>query len=255
MYDVGTSTNSEIFTITTEKVAAYAGRTCKEAQGIRVAIEKVEDVIIPKSVKDTVGDAGINERILNRDIEAYVKRRATYRQKKSSMYSVVIGQCTDAMKAKLKGMSTHSETDEKSDVIELLKLIRQYTFDFQANHYPFLVVHTSLKLFYGQYQRYHQPVSEYMDIFVSNKKMLEHCGAQVGMHPKILASILHESGLEASSASAGEMLQANKDATEAYCAITFLCGLNRGRYQDLLNELTNSFLNGRDEYPFTLVLA
>ena len=142
----------ELFTITTGKIAAYAGRTCKEAQYIRVAIEKVEDIKIPKSVKDTEGDDVINETILNRDIEAYVKRKAIYRQNKSSLYSVVMGQCNDAMKSKLKGMSAYSTTDEKSDVIELLKLIRQSTFDFQSNQYPFLTIRTSLKLLFGQFQ-------------------------------------------------------------------------------------------------------
>ena len=153
VYDVGTSAHSELFTIATEKNAAYAGRTCKEAQYVRVTIEKVEDIKIPKHVKDTEGDDAFNEKNLNRDIEVYVKRKTIYRQKKTSVYSVVMGQYTDDMKAKLKGMSADSATDENSDVIELLKLIRQSTFDFQSNQYPFLAIHTSLKLFFSQFQR------------------------------------------------------------------------------------------------------
>ena len=255
VYDVGTSTHSELFTITTEKIAAYAGRTCKEAQDIRVAIEKVEDIKIPKPVKDTEGDDAINEKILNRDIEAYVKRKAIYRQNKSSLYSVVMGQCTDAMKAKLKGISAYSTTDENSDVIELLKLIRQSTFDFQSNQYPFLAIHTSLKLFFGQFQGYHQPVSEYMDVFMSNKNMLEHCGAQIGNHPDLQTYLLIESNIDPVTATNDQKLLATNNAIEVYCAIAFLCGLNRNRYQDLLDELINSYLNGRDEYPRTLVLA
>ena len=90
MYDGGRSTHSELFTITTGKFATYAGRTCKEAQYIRVAIEKVEDIHIPKSIKDTEGDDTINKKILNRDIEAYVKKEI-YHQNKASLYSVVIG--------------------------------------------------------------------------------------------------------------------------------------------------------------------
>ena len=186
----------ELFTITTGKIAAYAGRTCKEAQYIRVAIEKVEDIKIPKHVKDTEGDDAFNEKNLNRDIEVYVKRKTIYRQKKASVYSVVMGQYTDAIKAKLKGMSADFATDENSDVIELLKLIRQSTFDFQSNQYPFLAIHTSLKLFFSQFQRQHQPVSEYMDIFMSNKKMLEHCGAQIGNHPNLQTYILTKSNID-----------------------------------------------------------
>ena len=50
-------------------------------------------------------------------------------------------------------------------------------------------------------------------------------------------------------------MQAINDTIEASCVIVFLYGLNHDRYQDLLDELTNSYLNGRDEYPRTLVLA
>ena len=90
VYDVGTSTHSELFTITTEIIAAYTGRICKVAQDIRVAIGKVEDIKIPKHVKDTEVDDAINEKNLNRDIEAYVKIKAIYRKNKSSLYSVVM---------------------------------------------------------------------------------------------------------------------------------------------------------------------
>ena len=37
--------------------------------------------------------------------------------------------------------------------------------------------------------------------------------------------------------------------------MAFLGGLNCDWYQDLLDKLANSYLNGRDEYPKTLVAA
>ena len=63
VYDVGISAHSGLFTITTEIIAAYIGRICKVAQDIRVAIGKVEDIQIPKHVKDTEVDDAINEKI------------------------------------------------------------------------------------------------------------------------------------------------------------------------------------------------
>ena len=45
------------------------------------------------------------------------------------------------------------------------------------------------------------------------------------------------------------------EAKEGYHALAFLCGLNRKKYQELLDELANSYLNGRNEYPTTLVSA
>ena len=35
----------------------------------------------------------------------------------------------------------------------------------------------------------------------------------------------------------------------------FLYGLSRDQYQDLLDQLANSYLSGQDAYPKTLVVA
>ena len=43
-----------------------------------------------------------------------------------------------------------------------------------------------------------------------------------------------------------------EEVKRRYHALAFLCGLNRKRYQGLLDELAHSFLNGRNAYPKTL---
>ena len=54
IYDVGRNNQAELFTETTKKLAGYAGRTYKEPQDIRRAIEDVAEINIPMPVERIV---------------------------------------------------------------------------------------------------------------------------------------------------------------------------------------------------------
>ena len=92
-----------------------------------------------------------------------------------------------------------------------------------------------------------------METFISHQEILAHCGSNYAHHPSLVAFILKKDGLTPDNASAAEITQATTNSKEAYEAMSFLSGLNVDRYQDLLDELANSYLNGRDEYPKNLV--
>ena len=44
MYDVGYRQQADAFVKTTEDIAGYAGRKCKQSTNIRAAIEKLQDI-------------------------------------------------------------------------------------------------------------------------------------------------------------------------------------------------------------------
>ena len=54
------------------------------------------------------------------------------------MCTVVLGQCTEAMLAKLEGNTHFKDIKKISDVIVLLKLIREIYFDVESDCYPFI---------------------------------------------------------------------------------------------------------------------
>ena len=41
--------------------------------------------------------------------------------------------------------------------------------------------------------------------------------------------------------------KATDESREAYLAMAYLCGLSKERYQELLDDLSNDYLAGRDE--------
>ena len=82
-------------------------------------------ILIPTSRPDI--EAEVAKLLLGKEIYAYVKQIQQYRQNKAKIYSVDLGQCTEAMKNRLEGEETYEDIDVKSDVICLLLLIKSIT--------------------------------------------------------------------------------------------------------------------------------
>ena len=78
------------------------------------------------------------------------------------MFSVVVGQCIDAMKSKLEGDSTYEALGVSGDVIGMLNLIRKIAYDYEAQRYPFLAVHSALNSYYDHFQKAHVTNDVYM---------------------------------------------------------------------------------------------
>lgn len=168
------------------------------------------------------------------------------------MLSVVIGQCTEAMKSRLESDNSYVTISKNSDIIKLLKLIRNSTYKYESQRYTFAAIHTSMKSFYHLFQRYHDLVDKHLETFSNQHNVTLHCGATIRIFDSLYDYILVKNGVAPSSADETEKENASM---EAYKAIAFLCTLNKDHYQDMLDELVNLFLKGRYDYPKSLVVT
>ena len=84
---------ADAYVKTTEEIAGYAGRTCKQSTDIRSAIEKLQDVNITLEAKVTIAelpDEDDRKIIRKSQKDEYRKRKATYQESKGNIYSVII---------------------------------------------------------------------------------------------------------------------------------------------------------------------
>ena len=70
-------------------------------------------------------------------IDEYRKRKATYQENKGKIYSVIIGKCTDAMIAKLKGDSNFDLIKHNFDMLGLLGMIKKVDFKVETQQHLF----------------------------------------------------------------------------------------------------------------------
>ena len=190
IYDFGTTDQAETFTTTTKKLAVYAGRTCHEPQTMRVAIESLKPQSLEKPKPETEGDADVNKLLLIEATKGFYKKRESQRRDSELMYSVIIGQCSDAMTTKIEAMETFQAISEKSDAIGLLKLIRSAAFAYEDKKYPFIALHSSLKRYYSHFQLRNVKNDSYLDTFISNDEVVSHMGGEIGVHPTLMKYIL-----------------------------------------------------------------
>ena len=182
-----------------------------------------------------------------------VKERIFISPKKSSMYLVALGQCSKAMKAKLESNSQFESINEDNDLIHLLNLIQDVSYAYKSKQYPYLSVYNGVRSMYSNYQNNYATVDSYLESFQNMNQVVEHCGGNFGTHPLLVQNILTKNGV--TSPTNTQKAEAEDKLKEAYLAITFLCGLNREKYQDLLDDLSHLFITGKDIYPKLVVEA
>ena len=129
IFDLGTANQAEIFNLNLLKLSSYAARECREPLDIKKAIENISKTTIPLPMLRTGAAASgasqaVLDLILNRETDAFIKREGMYRQNKESMFSKILGQCTDALKAKLKNISAFELMNSTGNMIGLIKAIR-----------------------------------------------------------------------------------------------------------------------------------
>ncbi len=61
--------------------------------------------------------------IWEKEVDEYVKKKSFLDENLKTLYSLVLGQCTDVVLAKLKASNTYTEMSEEADSMKLLKEI------------------------------------------------------------------------------------------------------------------------------------
>ena len=91
----------------------------------------------------------------------YLEAKETIREKKNikkytqTVYSLVIGQCTDAMIARFESHKHYSSVADERHGINLLRIIRSIYFDFQDQKYVAQSIHQEKQRFYAIKQGRH----------------------------------------------------------------------------------------------------
>jgi len=77
--------------------------------------------------------------IYHQELKDHVKRMSTLKENKRISYSLIIGQCTPNMRAKVESHEDYEEASTNLDPILLLKMIKSIVFDFQEKSISILL--------------------------------------------------------------------------------------------------------------------
>jgi hypothetical protein len=103
--------------------------------------------------EDVAVDAGATiKRIWERRVEEYVKRENKLAANCETVFSLILGQCSEYMRAKLEGLDSYEKMKVGFDMIALIKAIKGLTYQFGGQKYHSMALHQAKKRFYNLYQ-------------------------------------------------------------------------------------------------------
>ena len=76
-----------------------------------------EVTIVMPTERLGITDATLKAKLYEKDIETWSKRELLYCQNKSSLYSIALGQCSEAMKSKLEASTQFKSINDDSYLI------------------------------------------------------------------------------------------------------------------------------------------
>ena len=113
-------------------------------------------------------------------IESYVKRIDTYAEKKSTLYSVLWGQCSDTMKTKIKALDIFELISENSDSLALLKEIKGISYRFECRDNIYMSMDDAKAIFYTNNKVHDELDADYLTKFKYICQVIEHYGGNLG---------------------------------------------------------------------------
>ena len=109
-----------------------------------------------------------------------IRKRREVKNQVQQLYSLVTGQCTEAMMARVEAHPDYEVTNDARDGVALLRIIRSICFDFQEQKFIQQSVHEALQRFYALKQAKHETVAQYYERFQNQLDVLNQIGASVG---------------------------------------------------------------------------
>lgn len=242
-FDCRGSNQADQFAKTKLEIINYVGINFKNGADTQQAIESgsVPNILIPS---DPASGATLTEkRIWEKQVDQYVKRMDQLGTNITALYSLVWGQCTDAMQAKVKAANGFASAAADRDGLELLKLLKDISFNFESQKKLHHAIHDTKRRFFLLSMGKTQSPTEYLEHFTTAVEMMEHVGA----------SVLTDQGIADLIANGAPVTSAILDqAKEEYLATAFFLGADRSRYGMLIQEAENDFGKGVDSYPKTV---
>lgn len=234
---------------TVEALEGYAKKNLKYAEDLAPLF--ATDMKLPELEKPMKPGEGADETdlaIWNEDIRDYAKRKRALRGNLAAIHAVIWGQCSEAMKAKVKSIDGYADSATNDDCEWLLSNIKAVTMQFDAKHNGYISMLDATASFLNCRQQQGQSADNYLEAMKSRIDTIEYHGGTLVLNPG-LAPEIRDDGTRYSDA------ERMKIARDCMLAAALIRGSDPSRYGTLVTDLANQYSKGKDEYPKDLTSA
>ena len=246
-------TDRRQFAKTMEALQQYAKKNLKYYEdtaplfAVDMATPTISKPVAPEKIK--VGEVlkmdETDEAIWKEELKDYVHRGRVLNGNLAAIHAVIWGQCSEAMKAKVKASKVYDEKMEANDCYWLLKQIKAVTLQFDEKHNCFISLMDAKMSFYNCKQQRSQTCDSYREELKGWVDTIEYHGGSIGESFELVPAV----DADGNPLTVAERTTIARDRT---LAIAYIRGADTSRYGSLIKELANRYARGKDEYPFDL---
>ena len=186
-------------------------------------------------------------------VDELTKRESKLEENLRTLFSLVWGQCTDPMRARIRSLQEYEAMEEESDSLALIKCIRNVMYSYQSVTYRCESIHDALKRFWHLHQGKLHSCQQYLEELENCVAVVDHCGGLIGVFPGIIDYLYELRGIN--NPTAIQIAEATKDSQEMFLATYFFLNADKARYGKLIEDTQNAYLQGTDNYPKTVTAA
>jgi hypothetical protein len=228
---------------TVEALEGYVKKTLKYSEDLAPLF--AESMAVPTlDMPDDPGETPSKtaEMIWAEEVKEYVKRTRALKSNLATIHAVIWGQCSEAMKSKVKSHSDYKINAANNDCFWFLKQIKAVTLQFDEKRNGFISLLNARTSFLTCRQSQGQTADEYLERLKGWANTIEYHGGTVAETHELVPSEMDDG----TKLSVTERKAIARDRT---LAIALIRGANPTRYGTLLADLSNQYAMGNDDYP------
>lgn len=212
----------------------------------------------PKLPKSTDADTkAVDDKIFDQQIKKYMERISQYDENNCNVFTIVYGQCDNALQAKLRGQDNWEEVFERNNLVQLMISIKKWLLNQEGSRCPIAATDATIAAMYKVRQNRHETLTEYKKRFSAVTEVLEHINVSIG---KALVALTDKAlkadyNVTRTAATGDQVKQAEKKTLNKYLACRFIAGADRARFANVSIYLENEFIAGSDKWPEDVTAA
>ena len=154
------------FKKTVEALGEYANKNLKFSRDLSPLFEDTiasPSIPMPQDLPTTA--SRVEAEVWKEEIKEYTKQRRELKNNSGVIFAVAWGQCSEAMKAKLRTDPDYVTKHQDHDCAWLVSAIRAVTLQFDSTRYPYLSLIDARASFLNCTQGQHQSPASYLSTF------------------------------------------------------------------------------------------
>jgi hypothetical protein len=212
-----------------EELRNYVGLHFKHHPAdIKKMMKLMQDVDIVQPTDPPAVSSETTKQIWQQEVKMYCEQVKTCKQNKCALYSVIWGQCSEAMQAKIKSDKLYDDMQEVDDSLTLIKMIKGIAYKFESQKNIYLALDNAKCAFYAYKQGKDETNANYMSKFKNTIEVIEHYGGTIGEDNALILEELKTAGCNYETATAEKIETAQDLAKRKMHAIAFLKRADKG---------------------------